>query len=478
MTAPTATPPGDPAAEEEADGTPSASSPRTDQDTPTRPISPLPTTPTRIGPDGGTPTSSPTSVPAGPAASAPPKPAQPGTATSTPGTAAAGKADATKPDTAKPDSAKPDSAKTDAAKADSKTDDAKPDAPAAAPVDNAALNNLASLGPSLAGPLLNTAMGVPAAALQGAGQLVPGLAGAVMPTLAALLGQLGTGPTPTAPVSRISGYPNTVAGPMSSLAGSGQAADQIRSKSTESAAQITALKQIEQQLGDVLGMSSAKTEEARQALRGIIWDVETAIASASVQGNTPEAQRAVLKAMQQALDNAGSVVSAAARGKMTDAAFVRQLIKEYLSGTGGDASAGSGADHLLAGTRGGGRGATAVAAARRYLGTPYVWGGGGAYGPTKGGFDCSGLTQYAVAKASGGRMILPRTTYEQIHCGRAVPLTGLRPGDLVFSNFSAPGVPEHVQLYIGAGQVIEAPQRGVPVQISSLPSNAQARRVL
>ncbi len=478
MTAPTATPPGDPAAEEEADGTPSASSPRTDQDTTTRPISPLPTTPTRIGPDGGTPTSSPTSVPAGPAASAPPKPAQPGTATSTPGTAAAGKADATKPDTAKPDSAKPDSAKTDAAKADSKTDDAKPDAPAAAPVDNAALNNLASLGPSLAGPLLNTAMGVPAAALQGAGQLVPGLAGAVMPTLAALLGQLGTGPTPTAPVSRISGYPNTVAGPMSSLAGSGQAADQIRSKSTESAAQITALKQIEQQLGDVLGMSSAKTEEARQALRGIIWDVETAIASASVQGNTPEAQRAVLKAMQQALDNAGSVVSAAARGKMTDAAFVRQLIKEYLSGTGGDASAGSGADHLLAGTRGGGRGATAVAAARRYLGTPYVWGGGGAYGPTKGGFDCSGLTQYAVAKASGGRMILPRTTYEQIHCGRAVPLTGLRPGDLVFSNFSAPGVPEHVQLYIGAGQVIEAPQRGVPVQISSLPSNAQARRVL
>ena len=477
MTAPTATPPGDPAAEEEADGTPSAPPPRTDQETGTRPVSPLPTTPTRIGPDGGTPTSSPTSVPAGPAASTPAKPAQPGTATSTPATAAAGKADATKADTAKPDSAKSDSAKTDAAKADSKADDTKADAPAAAPVDNAALNNLASLGPSLAGPLLNTALGVPAAALQGAGQLVPGLAGAVMPTLAALLGQLGTGPTPTAPVSRISGYPNTVAGPMSSLAGSGQAADQIRSKSTESAAQLASLKQIEQQLGDVLGMSSAKTEEARQALRGIIWDVETAIASASVQGNTPEAQRAVLKAMQQALDNAGSVVSAAARDKMTDAAFVRQLIKEYLSGTGGDVAAGSGADHLLAGTRGG-RGATAVAAARRYLGTPYVWGGGGAYGPTKGGFDCSGLTQYAVAKASGGRMILPRTTYEQIRCGRAVPLTGLRPGDLVFSNFSAPGVPEHVQLYIGAGQVIEAPQRGVPVQISSLPSNAQARRVL
>lgn len=487
MTAPTATPPGDPTAE--ADEVPTTTTtPRTDPSTSTsRPSAPLPTTPTRVGPDAATPTSSaPSSTPAGSAAAGSTKPAQPAataTAPAKPGSTD-GKADTTKPGTAQPDATatKPDGAKPDAAKADSKADDAKPDTAAAAtpPVDNAALNNLASLGPAIASPLLNTALGVPAAALQGAGQLVPSLAGAVMPTLAALLGQLGTGATPAAPVSRISSYPNTVAGPLGGLAGSGSAADQARTKSTDLAGQVAALKEIEQQLGDALDMSSAKTEAARATMQGIIYDVETAIVSASVQGNTPEARAAVLQAMRQALDKAGSVVSAAAREKMTDAAFVRQLIKEYLSGTGGaDATAGgSGVDHLMAGARTGGRGATAVAAARRYLGTPYVWGGGGAYGPTKGGFDCSGLTQYAIAKATGGRMILPRTTYEQIHCGRAVPLTALRPGDLVFSNFSAPGVPEHVQLYIGGGQVIEAPQRGVPVQISSLPSNAQARRVL
>lgn len=476
MTTPIATPPDDPAAEE-ATSTPSAS-PRTDQDSTTsRPVSPLPTTPTRVGPDSGPSASNPTSVPGGAGTANPIRPAQPGTTPSTPTTStpakpADGRADATKADAAKPDAAKPE-----AAKSDSKGE-AKPDAAdAVSPVDNAALNNLASLGPSLAGPLLNSALGMPAAALQGAGQLIPGIASAVMPTLASLLGQLGTAPTPAAPASRLSGYPATVAaGPMSSLAGSGSAADQARQTSAAAAQRVNVLRRIEQQLGDVLGMSSAKTEDARRAMAGVIYDVETAIESAAVQGNTPEAQAAVLTAMRQALDRAGSVVSGAARDKLTDATFVRQLIKEYLSGTA--AGSGGAADYLMAGPRGAGRGANAVAAARRYLGTPYVWGGGGAYGPTKGGFDCSGLTQYAVAKATGGRMILPRTTYEQIRCGQAVPLTALRPGDLVFSNFSAPGVPEHVQLYVGGGQVIEAPQRGAPVQISALPSHAQARRVL
>jgi cell wall-associated NlpC family hydrolase len=425
---------------------------------------------TPVAPPGTTPP-----APTGPAAAAAPKAtASDPKAVAAPKTDAA-KADTAKTDTAKTDAAKTDTAKTDAAKTDAPKTDGKADDVKPVAADPAA--GLASLGP-LAGPLLNTAVGVPAAALQGAGQLIPGLAGAVMPTLAALLSQLGTSTTPAAPSSRISGYPNAVAGPLSGLAGTGAAADSARDKTSALAREIAGLKEVEQKLGAVLDISSAKTDTARATLNSIIREVETAIRAAAVQGDTPEARAAVLTAMRQALANAGSVVSAAARDKMTDAQFVRQLINDYLSGTGGDVAAGSGAVHLLAGSRGGGRGAIAVAAARRYLGTPYVWGGGGTYGPTKGGFDCSGLTQYAVAKASGGRMILPRTTYEQIRCGRAVPLTGLRPGDLVFSNFSSPGVPEHVQLYIGAGQVIEAPQRGVPVQISSLPSNAQARRVL
>jgi cell wall-associated NlpC family hydrolase len=120
--------------------------------------------------------------------------------------------------------------------------------------------------------------------------------------------------------------------------------------------------------------------------------------------------------------------------------------------------------------------------ARRALGLPYVWGGGGARGPSGGGFDCSGLTQFAVAQASGGQVILPRTTYDQINCGQAVAPAQVRPGDLVFSNFSRRG-PEHVQIFAGvtaAGvpMVIEAQQRGVPVKFSELSGPAVFRRVI
>lgn len=127
-------------------------------------------------------------------------------------------------------------------------------------------------------------------------------------------------------------------------------------------------------------------------------------------------------------------------------------------------------------------GEIAVEQARRALGLPYVWGGGGARGPSGGGFDCSGLTQFAIAQATDGQVILPRTTYDQIRVGRPVDLEHARPGDLVFSNFSRRG-PEHVQLFAGhtaAGvpMVIEAQQTGVPVKFSQLSGHAVFRRVI
>lgn len=126
-----------------------------------------------------------------------------------------------------------------------------------------------------------------------------------------------------------------------------------------------------------------------------------------------------------------------------------------------------------------GTGAAVVRTAERALGLPYVWGGGGTTGPSGGGFDCSGLTQWAVAQATDGQVVLPRTTYDQIGMGRAVDPRDARVGDLVFSNFSAPGVPEHVQIYAGDGRVIEAQQSGVPVKYSTAPGgDIVVRRVL
>lgn len=75
--------------------------------------------------------------------------------------------------------------------------------------------------------------------------------------------------------------------------------------------------------------------------------------------------------------------------------------------------------------------------------------------------------------------MLPRTTYDQVNAGAAVPdLSQMLPGDLVLSNFSERG-PEHVQLYAGGGQVVEAQTFGVPVKMSPFPkSKVIVRRVL
>ncbi|MFE7801061.1 C40 family peptidase [Nocardia sp. NPDC057440] len=125
------------------------------------------------------------------------------------------------------------------------------------------------------------------------------------------------------------------------------------------------------------------------------------------------------------------------------------------------------------------KGSNAVSAASAWLGTPYVWGGGNNLGPSGGGFDCSGLTQYAIAQASHGEVVLPRTTYEQIYSGVRVDPRDVRPGDLVFpgSSFSTRG-PEHVQLAAGNGMVIEAPYTGSTVSWSRMSSDAIVVRVL
>ena len=111
-----------------------------------------------------------------------------------------------------------------------------------------------------------------------------------------------------------------------------------------------------------------------------------------------------------------------------------------------------------------GTGDNIVAYAKQFLGTPYVWGG-----TTPDGFDCSGFVQYVFAHFN---ISLPRTTYEQIECGSSVSQEELQAGDLVFPTT------EHVQIYIGDGQVIHAPHTGDVVKISDMYGFYAGRRVI
>jgi cell wall-associated NlpC family hydrolase len=107
-----------------------------------------------------------------------------------------------------------------------------------------------------------------------------------------------------------------------------------------------------------------------------------------------------------------------------------------------------------------------VSLALQYLGIPYKWGG---TSPTT-GFDCSGLVQYVYAQVG---ISLPHYTVAQWKYSGAVPVAKnkLQPGDLVFFN----GL-DHVGIYLGYGDFIDAPHTGATVEIDSLSESWFASR--
>jgi cell wall-associated NlpC family hydrolase len=92
------------------------------------------------------------------------------------------------------------------------------------------------------------------------------------------------------------------------------------------------------------------------------------------------------------------------------------------------------------------KGSQIVNAAKSKLGSRYVY---GATGPNT--FDCSGLTQWAYRQAG---INIGRTTGQQAAQGRYVSASQAQPGDLVVIGSS------HVGIYVGGGQMIDAPKTG------------------
>ena len=95
------------------------------------------------------------------------------------------------------------------------------------------------------------------------------------------------------------------------------------------------------------------------------------------------------------------------------------------------------------------------------MGKPYQW---GADGPST--FDCSGLVMRAWQQ---GGVYLPHYSVAQYEQSQKIGLGDLRAGDLVFfASTSDYHSIYHVGLYIGGGQMIEAPYTGESVRVSSI----------
>jgi len=114
------------------------------------------------------------------------------------------------------------------------------------------------------------------------------------------------------------------------------------------------------------------------------------------------------------------------------------------------------------------------------LGVPYSWGGGNAAGPSKGigsgsgttGFDCSGLVLYSFA---GVGIKLPHYSGSQYELGRKIPASQMRRGDVIFYG---PGGSQHVTLYLGQGQMLEAPDVGLKVRVAPVRTSGMTPYVI
>ncbi|KOX23891.1 hypothetical protein ADL05_01900 [Nocardiopsis sp. NRRL B-16309] len=186
---------------------------------------------------------------------------------------------------------------------------------------------------------------------------------------------------------------------------------------------------------------------------------------------------AAATAVELCASHAAAAVDFTDHGQLREALFrynhswgyVDEVIAEIVTYTAEHPGAGSGI-----GSAGNEEGRAAAEWALEQVGKPYVWGG---TGPN--GFDCSGLTQGAWAAAG---VTIPRVTTDQYQAGTRVGLDQLQPGDLLFydtTDAGAPGpAPSHVTMYLGDGQMVNAPSTGQNVRVEPVESEFYSARFM
>ncbi|MGY4098669.1 C40 family peptidase [Nocardia sp. R16R-3T] len=246
------------------------------------------------------------------------------------------------------------------------------------------------------------------------------------------------------------------------VSGSGNTAGAIKARQLWQANAAAAFNNLDNQLASyIIGLAGNHTID-KKAVSALIREVNVALAELGTQAYTKAGQQKVHQILTTALHKAQRIVTGTHASASDTAKAINRLTGQYLYNLNGQqypSSTGSSSEAAK----------VAMKVALAQLGDPYEW---GAEGP--GSFDCSGLMQYAAAK-SGVR--IPRTAAEQYRQLPKVNPATIRPGDLIFpdSEFNN-GNPQHVMMYIGNGQCVEAPRTGLNVRVTSLPKSYHASR--
>jgi cell wall-associated NlpC family hydrolase len=200
------------------------------------------------------------------------------------------------------------------------------------------------------------------------------------------------------------------------------------------------LKQLKQTREHAVAVLAAKQREVRSELgqqKRLLASIHTTIHQLQVQEAQREARlRAEALARLKAELEAKREAEARARAARQSARIIPPPVTVPVGN--------SGAGHPQA-----------AQIALQYLGVPYVWGGA-----SPSGFDCSGLVMYVYAQLG---VSLPHYTVAQWNATLPISQSQMAPGDLVFFNGLS-----HVGIYIGNGQMVDAPHTGSVVRIDSI----------
>ncbi len=202
-------------------------------------------------------------------------------------------------------------------------------------------------------------------------------------------------------------------------------------------------------MSNLLAENIRNVNSTRATLASVTYSLRAEIIAYEIQAGVEAARHHDVAGEQKAVAAAASVGGTSAANAVT-AAIQAVVTKVNIAQVGSSA-----------------QGLAALHYAESQFGVPYVWGG-----ETPGvGFDCSGLVQWAWAKAG---IKIPRTTESQWPAMVHVPLNALQPGDLLFYwNLDGDHAVDHVVMYAGSGPwgsstIIAAPYTGTNVSLAPI----------